>query len=81
MDESTRHQWKWKFYRVALHLNAVILAIAMTVVAFFLVPAPYRLPTVVILVILDVLLGITFYKNYHATKAWLDEHVKTKEDT
>ena len=79
MDAEIRKAWSWKFYRLALHLNTVILCIALTVLAGLLVPDPYRTPAVITLIVLDIILGYTFYKNYHATKAWLDEHGKTPE--
>ena len=76
MDAETREQWRWKFYRLALHLNAVILCIAITVIAAVLAPFPYRLPSIAILIVLDLILSYTFSRNYYATKAWLDEHAK-----
>ena len=74
MDEGTRQQWKWKFYRIVLHLNTVIFMIGATILAAILVPEPYHMPLVAILLILDILLIFTFNRNYRATKAWLDEH-------
>ncbi len=75
MDAEIKVQWKWKFYRLALHLNAVLLFVALTAMAFILVPEPYRLPAIVALILLDVILVVTFRKKYHTTKAWLEEHV------
>ena len=74
MDTETKEQWRWKFYRLALHLNAVILCVALTVIAVLKAPDPYRVPVTIILVILNVVLLYTFRRNYFATKAWLDEH-------
>lgn len=74
METETKEQWRWKFYRLALHLNAVILCAALTVMAVLKAPDPFRIPAIVILVILDVFLLFTFYRNYYITKAWLDEH-------
>ena len=74
MDTETREMWRWKFYRLALHLNAVILCAALTVMAVLKAPDSFRIPAVVILVILDLILSYTFYGNYFSTKAWLDEH-------
>lgn len=80
MDEGIRQQWKWKFYRVVLHLNTVILMIGATVLAAILAPEPCRLPMVAILLILDIILIFTFNRNYRATKAWLDEHGKSHQN-
>jgi hypothetical protein len=74
MDAKTREQWRWKFYRLALHLNVVILCIAITVMAALIAPDQYRIPLVAILIVLDISLSYTFLWNYHATKSWLDEH-------
>jgi hypothetical protein len=46
MDAETKDELRWRFYKVAIHLNAVILLAALIVIAFFLVPEPYRLPVV-----------------------------------
>ena len=74
MDTETRELWRWKFYRLALHLNAVILCAALTVMAVLKAPDPFRIPLVAILIILDIFLSYTFYRNYFITRAWLDEH-------
>jgi len=76
MDAETKEQWRWKFYRLALHLNAVILCIALTVMAALIAPDPFKIPAIVILVIIDIFVSYTFYRNYHLTKAWLDKHGK-----
>jgi hypothetical protein len=77
MDAATKDLLRLKFYRVALHLNAVILLAALTVIALFLAPEPYRLPVVLGMVLLVAYLAITFRRKYHETKAWLNEHADT----
>jgi Ca2+/Na+ antiporter len=74
MDAATKDLLRLKFYRVALHLNAVILLAALTVIALFLAPEPYRLPVMLAMILLVVYLAITFRRKYHETKAWLNEH-------
>jgi hypothetical protein len=74
MDETTKEQFRWKFYRLALQLNAIILLVALSVVAVFLVPGPYRLPTVAVMLVIAVVLSWNFVLKYRSTKAWLDEH-------
>jgi len=74
MDETTKEQFRWKFYRLALQLNAIILLVALSVVAVFLVPVPYRLPTVAVMLVIAVVLSWNFVLKYRSTKAWLDEH-------
>jgi hypothetical protein len=74
MDEAARQAWKWKFYRVALHLNAVILSVALTVLAALLAPVSFRAPAVAALLVIDGILIVTFTRNYRAAKGWLDIH-------
>ena len=79
MDAGKKEQWRWKFYRVALHLNAVIFCVALTVIAALKAPALYRTPSLVILIVLDIFLVYTFLRNYRTTKAWLDEYGTSPE--
>jgi len=74
MDETAKEQFKWKFYRLAVQLNAIILLVALAILFFFLAPEPYRLPALIILLAIALVLAWDFAKSYHATKAWLDEH-------
>lgn len=74
MDEQSKEQFKWKFYRLAVQLNAMILLVALAILFVFLAPDPYRLPIVVIMLVVAAVLSWNFVKNYRATKAWLDEH-------
>ena len=74
MDESAKEQFKWKFYRLAVQLNAIILLVALAVLFFFLAPEPYRLPALIILLVIAFVLAWNFVKSYRTTKAWLDEH-------
>lgn len=79
MDAETKEQFRWKFYRLTLQLNAVILLVGLTVMALFIVPDPIRIPIVLFLIVLAVYLAINFSGKYRATKAWLDEYAKRKK--
>ncbi|MGD0535767.1 MAG: hypothetical protein ABR999_10065 [Methanoregula sp.] len=74
MDETTKEQFKWKFYRLAVQLNAIILLVALAVLSFFLVPAPYKIPAVAAMLFLAFVLSWNFVLKYQSTRAWLDEH-------
>ena len=74
MDEQSKEQFKWKFYRLAVQLNAIILLVALAVLFLFLAPAPYRLPVVAVMLVVAAVLAWNFTRSYRATKAWLDEH-------
>jgi hypothetical protein len=74
MDETAKEQFKWKFYRLAVQLNAIILLAALAVLSWFLVPAPYGIPACVVLLIIALVLSWNFVISYRLTRAWLDEH-------
>jgi len=74
MDETAKEQFKWKFYRLAVELNAIILLVALAVVSYFLVPMTYRLPAVIVMLAIALVLSWNFIISYRLTKAWLDEH-------
>ena len=80
MDAKAKEQFRWKFYSLALQLNAVILLAALAVLSFFLVPMQYRYTVVLILVAVAAILAVLFWKKYTVTKAWLDEQPDEKED-
>jgi hypothetical protein len=80
MDAKAKEQFRWKFYSLALQLNAIILLVALTVLCFFLVPLPFRYPVVAIMLFAAVILSYLFRKKYTETKAWLDEQPDKKED-
>ena len=81
MDAETKEQLRFKFYRLALQLNAVILLAALTVMALFIAPEQYRIPLVLVMIVLVVYLSITFKKSYRDTRAWLEEHADKEKDT
>jgi len=64
MDAKAKEQFRWKFYSLALQLNAIILLVALTVLAFFLVPLPFRSPAVAIMLIIAGILVWLFRKKY-----------------
>jgi len=79
MDAETKDLFRLKFYKVALHLNAVILLAALTVMALFIAPEPYRIPVVLAMILLVAYFAITFRRKYHETRAWLYEHADTEK--
>jgi FtsH-binding integral membrane protein len=77
MDTQTTEVFRLKFYKLALQLNAVILLAALTVMAVFIAPEPYRIPLVLAMTALVAYLAITFRKKYRQTRAWLYDHVES----
>jgi hypothetical protein len=80
MDAKAKEQFRWKFYSLALQLNAMILLIALAILSFFLVPLQYRYPAVAVLLIGAGVLACFFRKRYLETRAWLDEQPDKKEN-
>jgi len=74
MDEATRERFKWRFYRLAVLLNLVILLVAIGFVALFKAPEGYAVPLAVALFLSAGLLTVYFKGQYRVTKSWLDEN-------
>ncbi|MFA4878398.1 MAG: hypothetical protein WC586_13420 [Methanoregula sp.] len=73
MDPKTKDQFRWKFYRLAVQLNIIILLVALSVLAVFFFPGQFRIPAVIIMLLLALVIAINFRKKYYETKAWLHE--------
>jgi hypothetical protein len=74
MDAETKEVLRWKFYRLALQMNAIVLLVALTLLAVWKAPEPFRILLILFLILLTAYLSINFYRKYNATKSWLDEH-------
>jgi L-asparagine transporter-like permease len=81
MDESNKEKFKMKFYLLAVQLNAIILIFAVGVMLLFIGPVQYRIPILVITLLITLVLSFYFIKKYKETKAWLDEHGDKGKDT
>ena len=74
MDKNSKAQFKWKFYRLTLQLNVIILLIALTTICFFINQIPFRIFFIFGMLILACALSLDFIRRYRETKAWLDMH-------
>jgi cell division protein FtsW (lipid II flippase) len=81
LDEDNKVKFKTKFYYLAVELNAIILFIALSFMIFFIGPVEYRVPIIVILILIALVLSLNFKKRYTETKAWLEEHTERGKDT
>jgi hypothetical protein len=77
-DENTRTRFKWKFYRLTVELNIIILLVAASVLIFFLIHSPYIIPCIVGMLALALVISLDFKKKYKETKVWLDENAGNK---
>ncbi len=70
MDDATKERFKWKFYKLALLLNVVILGYALSVIALFM-GRGYALPLFGLLIVVSSVLAFVFMRQYRREKAWL----------
>ena len=69
MDEENKKKFKMKFYYLAVQLNVIILLVALSVIAFFIGPAQYRIPLAIILILMGFVLSLNFQKKYQRDKS------------
>ena len=81
MDEDEQIQFKWKFYRLTIQLNIIILLVAVSIIGFFIIHSPYTVPFIIGMLILALTLSRDFVKKYRKTKTWLEEHANKGKDT
>jgi hypothetical protein len=72
MDEQTKTQFKWKFYRLTVELNLIVLLVAASILIFFIVHSSYTVPLIGGMLVMALLIGMDFFRKYHETKTWLD---------
>jgi hypothetical protein len=71
MDLATKEQFKWKFYRLVVMLNGIILIVAIGVIALFKAPEAYRIPLFLLLVFSAAACALYFWSQYRRTREWL----------
>jgi hypothetical protein len=71
MDQATKEQFKWKFYRLVVMLNVIILLVAIGIIALFKAPGAYRIPVFLLLVLSASGFTIYFWTQYRSTHEWL----------
>ncbi|MFA6225872.1 MAG: hypothetical protein WC620_06780 [Methanoregula sp.] len=71
MEENAKAQFRWKFYRLTVELNIIVLLVALSIIVFFIVHSPYTPPVIIAMLILALVLSLDFAKRYRETKAWL----------
>ncbi|MDO9324841.1 MAG: hypothetical protein Q7T80_07770 [Methanoregula sp.] len=80
MEENAKVQFKWKFYRLTIELNIIVMLVALSIIIFFIIHSPYTLPAILGMLVLALILSIDFSKRYKETKAWLNEQPEKKKD-
>jgi hypothetical protein len=74
MDETRRQVFKWKFTRLTLLLNLIVLLIAVSVLVAFMLPPGANLPIAALLAAAAAGLAIYFMRLYRTTKEWLEKN-------
>jgi hypothetical protein len=81
MDENAKNQFKWKFYRLTVELNIILLLVAMSILVFFIIHSTYIIPLIIGMLILAAVISLDFFRKYRETKIWLDKNaVKENKD-
>lgn len=70
MDDATRERFKWKFYKLTVLPNGVILAYALAVIALFM-GRGFALPLFGLFLVSAFALTFIFMRQYRREKAWL----------
>jgi len=76
MDAKAKDQFRWKFYRLAVELNIIILLVAVSILIFFIFPQRWeniRYPLIIVMLIIAGITCLDFRKKYAQTKGWLHE--------
>jgi cytochrome b subunit of formate dehydrogenase len=79
MDEDAKNRFKWKFYRLTVELNIIVLLLALCILVFFIIHSPYALPVITGMLAVALFLSWDFIKKYKRTKAWLDENAEQEK--
>jgi len=80
MDEDTKTKFKWKFYRLTIQLNLIILLAAISIIVFFIFHSQYTIPFITGILILIIIISWDFFNRYRKTKVWLEEHADQKKE-
>ncbi len=73
MDEVAKGRFRWKFYKLTIILNLIVLFVALAVILAVIGPASYRIPAPLILLVGAAVLSRYLVGQYKATKQWLEE--------
>ena len=73
MDQATKEQFKWKFYRLVVMLNVIILLVAIGIIALFKAPGAYHIPVSFLLLLSAAGFTIYFWSQYRSTHEWLQK--------
>jgi predicted membrane chloride channel (bestrophin family) len=76
MDENAKTQFKWKFYRLTVEINIIVLLVAMSIPIFLIIHSPYTVPVIIGMLAFALILSLDCIKKYRETKLWLDDNAE-----
>ncbi|MDK2975318.1 MAG: hypothetical protein PWP08_1689 [Methanofollis sp.] len=79
MEDADQQVFKFKFWKLTIVLNAIIIFVALAIGLYFKAPQPYGPVVALVLILVDIPLIWYFRKDYYRTKAWLDIHASPPE--
>lgn len=74
MEDADKQVFKWRFWKLTIVLNIIIILVALAIGLFFKLPPPAGPAVAAALILVDLPLIWYFRKDYYRTKAWLDVH-------
>lgn len=80
MDENAKARFRWKFYRLTVELNIIILLVAISIPVFLIIHSLYTVPFIIGLLALALVLSLDFIRKYRETKAWLDDNAEKENE-
>ena len=80
MDENAKARFKWKFYRLTVEINIIVLLVAMSIPIFLIIHSPYTVPVIIGMLALALILSLDFIKKYRETKVWLDDNAEKEKE-
>lgn len=80
MDENAKAQFKWKFYRLTVEINIIVLLVAMSIPLFLIIHSPYTVPVIIGMLALALILSSDFIKKYRETQVWLDNTAEKEKE-
>ena len=80
MDENAKTRFKWKFYRLTVELNIIVLLVALCILVFFIIHSPYTIPLIAGMLALAIFLIGDFFRKYKETKRWLEVNADKEKE-
>jgi len=80
MDENAKARFKWKFYRLTVEINIIVLLVAMSIPIFLVIHSPFTVPVIIGMLALALILSLDFIKKYRETKVWLDDNAEKEKE-